>query len=261
MSKRSVVIIAVFVGLACLASVSCTDQQQTAAKQEQLSKAPPLPTITCRRATGPVRIDGLLGEPAWRNADTAKLQLNAAGPPSHATDIRILWDQTCLYVAFECEDPQPSASLKKHDDPLWEDGNVVEVFIDPAGKGWLYYEFEVNPLNTKIDLLIDLQKGRKSWKQHCLWNAEGWRSAVNIRRKPGQDQPIGWSVEMAIPLKNFKTSPHMPPQTGDVWRINFYRYNTVEDQAGKKQELYAWSPTMKGGFHVPSRFGFLRFAD
>ncbi|MCD4823690.1 MAG: carbohydrate-binding family 9-like protein [Phycisphaerae bacterium] len=260
MISRQTIILALCAALTCVASISCVDQNSSDAVSKDSAK-PPLPTINCYRATGPgpIQLDGLINESAWEKAQTVKLQLNNGTPPRYATTVRVLWDDTYLYMAFDCEDPQPSASFKKHDQPLWEQGNVVEAFINPAGKGRKYYEFQINPLNTKIDLWIDLtRESGLNWKINRVWNAEGWRSAVNIRRKSKRGPAIGWSVETAIPLKNFKTSPHQPPKIGDVWRINFYRYNTIMENDVQKQKAYAWSPTY-GGFHKPSMFGYMRF--
>jgi len=53
-------------------------------------------------------------------------------------------------------------------------------------------------------------------------------------------------------------APNLPPQPGDVWRLNLYR------TGGKVNIQYiTWSNTQKPKpqFHAPERFGFARFVD
>ena len=267
-SKRTT-LWSLFVVLACVVSLSLYRCRESGAKLKPVEHSvhPQLPTMNCHRASGPIRIDGLLDESSWKKAEIVNLQLNNFTKPVYATKARLLWDDKCLYVAFECEDPQPSATFSNFDDPLWMEGNVVEIFVNPDETGRKYYEFEVNPLNTKIDLWIDLTlKPGLDYKRDCVWNADGWKSSVAIhldqqKTIDGLPSPTGWTVEMAIPLKNFKIARNIPPKIGDVWRINLYRYNTVKSLPCKNnKESCAWSPTRKG-FHMPKRFGFLKFVD
>jgi hypothetical protein len=62
-------------------------------------------------------------------------------------------------------------------------------------------------------------------------------------------------VEIAIPWEDFVTAPHLPPLSGDRWRINLYRIDRYQGQ----EELSAWSPTGQPTFHVPGQFGELIF--
>jgi alpha-galactosidase len=64
-----------------------------------------------------------------------------------------------------------------------------------------------------------------------------------------------WTAELAIPMKSLTS--HFDPAA--VWRANFYR---VEGSREPRSYL-AWQPTgtPQPNFHVPSKFGMLRFAD
>ena len=57
-----------------------------------------------------------------------------------------------------------------------------------------------------------------------------------------------WRCEVRIPMKSLSTEP---PKAGTKWRINLYRH----DAAGKAG--LAFSPTLRGSFHTPERFGWL----
>ena len=222
-----------------------------------MSEQVALPTIACREVVGTMQIDGRLDEPAWRAAEHVGLDLNAGGQPRCATSVAVLWDPAVLYIGFKCEDPDPKGSMTQRDDPIWEDGNVVEVFLDPAGEGRSFYEFEVNPINTLLDLFFEDRD--QHWKQARRWDAQRTQTAVDIQKSPDDKEVIGWSVEIAIPFENFHTAPQLPPSPDDCWRVNFYRYNTLADLPGDGQELSAWSSTLVGKFDVPERFGFMRF--
>src|SRR5262245_54214659 len=63
----------------------------------------------CRRAGGPLAIDGKLDEPAWRAAPPSDLFVDIEGDrrarPRHATTVRMLWDEQYFYVGAELEEP------------------------------------------------------------------------------------------------------------------------------------------------------------
>lgn len=218
-----------------------------------------LPRLSCRRIERTLLIDGQLDKPEWHAAASADLLMYSGERPSFATSVRTLWHSDEFYVAFDCEDPEPTASMTRRDDPLFAEGNVVEMFIDPGAGGTRTFEFEINPLGTLMDLFyerLDLD-----WREAVKWNGQGARAAARIRRNALTGRPAGWTAELAVPFHNFHTAPRVPPKTGDVWRVNFYRYNTVSTLPGDHLELYAWSPTFEKQFNLPHRFGFLEFAE
>lgn len=212
-----------------------------------------LPAATCHRTDQPIQIDGRLDKPVWTNAQGFSLQHNDGGAPTHATTVRTLWDARFIYFGFHCQDPQPSATMTRRDDPLWREGNVVEMFIDPAGRGESLFEFQVNPLNALIDLFYESID--QPWQQACAWDAKPIHTGVQHLRD-GQ-QIIGWTAEIAIGLNNFHTAENLPPKPGDVWHANFCRYDSG-DAVPNTQQLQAWSPT-GGAFAQPEKFGRLIF--
>lgn len=216
-----------------------------------------LPEYVCHRAPGAIVIDGCLNEAAWASAETIELARNGDGvAPAQRTACRLLWDDAFLYVAFECEDRYAWATMRERDAHLWEE-EVVEVFIDANGNGRLYFEFEVNPLNTQLDLLVVKRLGRLP-QPFFEWDCHGWESAVSVVGAVGapEDGRNDWRVEMRIPLAEIYTAPH-PPRPGDRWRLGLYRI----DRPDGGVELSAWSPTYANTFHVPERFGVLVFAE
>ncbi len=86
-----VVCVSLFFGLGC---------PQTLAKEKQ-------PTYVCHTATGPMKIDGQLDEPAWKHAQIVTLRypfrpVDATNLPM--TTARLLWDKNAVYLAWQAED-------------------------------------------------------------------------------------------------------------------------------------------------------------
>jgi hypothetical protein len=205
------------------------------------SPKPSIPVVVCPQteAWDGSSLDGLLG--CWSNASRVFLADNTSGrPPVWGTEVRIACHRDDLLLLFLCQDPDPRATLTKRDDPLWEE-DVVEVFIDPFGDLDCYFEFEVNPLNTVLDLFI--RRVRGGLRKDFAWDCQGLRTATGLLA-------YGWVAGLAIPFKS------MGECDLSRWRINFCRIERPKDQP---RELSAWSPTYTGTFHLPERFGILTF--
>jgi len=226
-----------------------------------IKPAPPepgvLPRYECRRAAGPIEVDGALDDPGWAGVSPMSALQHATGAraPTQPTEVRACWDDRCLYLAYACRDTDIWASYKQRDEPLYEE-EVVEFFLAPADLQH-YFEFEVSPLNTLFDAKVFSPEGhRGTMLVDAEWNASGIRTAVrvsgsvNMRNSPD----IGWNVEVALPFADLGLD--RAPAPGTVWRANFYRI-----ERGAATEFTAWSPTFKepADFHVPACFGELVF--
>jgi hypothetical protein len=163
--------------------------------------------------------------------------------PQQTTSVKLAWDEAELRVLFEVHDTHVWATLTERDGPLYQE-EVVEVFLDPVGDLESYFEIEVNPLNAVLDLV--LRKNRSGYAQDFAWDCEGLRTAA---RRTAQ----GWCAELAIPLRSLVAEA---PQVGTRWRGNFCR---IDRPPGVERELSAWSPTQRGTFHTPERFGRIEF--
>jgi hypothetical protein len=218
-------------------------------------------SYACQYTLAPITIDGKLDDAAWQSAAAAQLVRNQDGSqPRFETTARLLWDDEYLYVGFACEDNQIYATMTERDAPLWDE-EVVEIFVDANRDQIGYVEIEVNPLNALVDLYV-LNRPPHPMRPLFGWDSDGMQHAVSVdgdpRRQDTEDR--AWSAEMAIPWQDFLTAPNLPPQAGDVWRINLYRIDQYQSQPGLgQQELYAWSPTHCETFHVPQCFGEIVF--
>jgi len=218
-----------------------------------------LPRYDCLRTRTPIRVDGLLDEPAWRRATpTRDFRLSSGkGAANAETRLKACWDTEHLYLAFQCLDRDIFSPYKRRDEPLYE-GEVVEAFLSPGPALRRYFEFEVSPANVIFDARVDNPGPQAPMTVDRAWNAVGLRTAVQVHGTLNRrgDRDRSWTVEMALPFADLGLD--RPARVGDVWRANFYRIDR-----GRPEEFEAWSPTLADppNFHVPSRFGKLAFLD
>jgi len=220
-------------------------------------------TYECLRAAGPIRIDGKLDDPAWRQApwtsDFVDIEGDGKPRPKFRTRVKMLWDDQYLYIAAELEEPDVKATLTQRDSVIFKD-NDFEVFIKPLPDTESYYEFEINALNTVWDLFLP-KPYKQDGQPDNSWDIAGLRSAIAVQgtlNKP-DDKDHGWTVEVAYPLNAFASRQQVPhPEPGSIWRINFSR---VEWTAGQpKEDNWVWSAQGLVDMHVPEHWGYLRFS-
>jgi alpha-galactosidase len=177
----------------------------------------------------------LLFDADWqgKNADTCR-----------RTEVRLLWTQEFLYLKFVASyrliTVFDDAGSNGRRDRLW-DRDVAEVFLQPdPAQPRRYKEFEVSPNGFWIDLEI-----ANGTLQHLQ---SGLQRRVDINKGKRT-----WTAELAIPMNSLvqRFDPTF------VWRVNFFRV-----EGPTEPRFYScWQPTHtpQPNFHVPERFGYLRF--
>jgi len=226
----------------------------------------------------PLKIDGLVNEKSWVNAPFTDdfIDIEGTRTPKFKTRVKMLWDDTYLYVYVTLQEPHIWANLKQRDTIIFYN-NDFEVFIDPSGEAKTYGEIEINTLNTIWDLLLN-KPYRVGGKADNNWNLTNLKSAVNIKGTLNNPNDIdtSWSVEMAIPLKPYvklKNEPQTIPNEGEQWRINFSRVewnfdlinNTYKrkkiDNKYLKEYNWVWSTQKVINMHEPEKWGYLQFTE
>ena len=218
------------------------------------SELPPTPVYEVLRTDQPIKVDGVLDDPAWAQAPLLGVFRNSRDGSASPlkTDARVLYDDKFLYCASRFVDENIWATMKIRDEHLWTE-EVMEVFLRADRNATPYIELEVNPLGTLIDIyLLDIRKPL----HYESWNSEKIQWAVRVDGTvdgaPGDRE---WTCEIALPMEDIVPSPRIPPRPGDRWLFNMYRVEKRPAAAG-----LAWSPT-GGDFHRPNRFGELVFTD
>jgi hypothetical protein len=197
--------------------------------------------------------DGNLSKKEWKDAKWVEFDRDPSGKtenPSIKTRVATIWSDRYVYFAFsgryESLNVYEGEDISKERWELWN-RDVVEVFVNPRPERIShYYEFEVAPNNQWIDLEIE--------KTKTPFNDAAWSSGFEHATKIDEKSHV-WSTEMRIPLAALGVDKI---QKGDVWRANFFR--AAGHGGDEKRVFLAWSAIPQGGtFHVPSRFGMLRF--
>ncbi len=230
-----------------------------------ISLAQGVKEYTIYKTSSPLNIDGKLSEPQWQKAKwTQNFVINtSASPAKTITKAKLLWDNKYLYIAFYCEDRCIIANYKKHDSPLWRE-DVVEVYLDPGGKGTNYIEFDTNPLGTVTDILLDkpyYEGGHANYK----WNLKNAKVGIHIAGTINNQKDVdtSWICELALPFSSIKESGSQavfPPKNSEAWRINLYRYDYYFKNKVEHSEITAWNPTYSSTFHIPDKFGKVIFS-
>jgi hypothetical protein len=207
-----------------------------------------------------IKIDGVLDEEVWQKASrlTPFVHHDTMAPARVSTEVRIWYDDAALFLGWVCEDTDIQATFTQRDSRFWEE-EVVEFFVTP-GTLDRYFELQWNPLGGTFDAIISNEIGpdgrSKQFKGDWSYTAPSMAFAVKVDGtvQNSSDRDQRWTVEVRVPFADLNVRP---PQRGEVWRGNFYRFNRDRDQ---ETEQLSWSPTMLPGFHQPTRFGYLRFA-
>ncbi|MCP4290626.1 MAG: carbohydrate-binding family 9-like protein [bacterium] len=235
----------------------------------------------CQRTTSDITIDGNLQDSAWKEAPWTEEFLDIQGPrhpvPRHKTTVKMLWDDQYLYIAAHMLEPHVQATLTERDAVIYHD-NDFEVFIDPDGDNHLYYELEINALETVWDLLL-IKPYRDGAPAVNAWDIQGLQSAVHVNgtlNNPN-DKDQGWDLEIAIPFEVLAqcAGRPSPPESGHIWRMNFsrvqWRHNIVDGhyekmidpETGKSfpEDNWVWSPQGLIAMHYPENWGEVLFVD
>ncbi len=170
-----------------------------------------------------------------------------------------MWDDQYLYVAFECADNDIWGTHTNYDDPVYAE-EAVEVFIDPEGAGWHYWEIDVSPRNVVVDLMVIKAGWQGRAGTLAKYNVKGLLTGTKVygTLDNREDQDEKWTAEIAIPWSDFLgRRVNVPPKEGDSWRLNLFRIDRL-GPGGKDDQFMAWSKS-PGVFHQPKNFGVVTF--
>ena len=249
---------------------------------------------TAFRVAEPVRIDGKLDERVWQAAPTSPRFVDILSGKLTLYDTRamVVWDDENLYLGYRIEEPRVRAKYTNYNDPIYYD-NDVEFFI--AGRDG-YYEFEVNAFNTVYEVFFIWEDGyekrgfanapefaRSKLKPfngvgfkthprggrlgHFNWMFPGRKNAVHVDGTVNNDhdRDRGWTVELALPWRGMKwlatDGRALPPKNGDVWRMDFSRFNTYKaPPPAKDSGGWVWTRHGIWDSHIPECFAFVQFS-
>jgi hypothetical protein len=176
----------------------------------------PKPRLVAVRTSAAPDIDGDLRDVAWQQvppttAFTQKFP-NEAQAPSEPTELRVLYDDAAIYVAFNCMQVATPVNgrLARRDRQVESDW--VQVAIDDGGST---YEFTVNAAGVLGDG-VRFNDTDYSPQWDGVWDAQ-------VRQ-----HERGWSAELRIPLRIFRDSTGVRDWGFQARRYISGRQETVE---------------------------------
>ncbi len=180
--------------------------------------------IHIKEADSPITIDGILNEPAWKNAEVAtnfrRVLPIDTGLATAQTAVKVTYSPTTLYIGIICYDPTPGKrpveSLRR-DFSFMKNDNFI-VFIDTFNDQTNGFAFGVSAAGAQWDGVQS-----NGGTVNLDWDIK-WRSAV----KSYDDR---WVAEFAIPFRSIRYNG------GEAqWGINFSRQDL------KTGEKSSWAP-------------------
>ncbi len=183
-------------------------------------------------------IDGVINDKAWDNVDWSGEFLQRepyeGQPATQKTDIKILYDNSNLYIAIRLWDTDPSKierRLTRRDS--WE-GDWVAVGIDSYNDDLTAFVFAVSAAGVKNDAIINNDTDIDD-----TWDPV-WYTKVSIDEK-------GWVAEMKIPYNQIRFANI----ENHVWGLEVLR-NLFREQ---EESVWEFVPMDAGGW--VSRWGSL----
>ena len=193
------------------------------------------------KITESIAVDGALDEPIWQSAPEIgqfiQFQPQRGSLSAFNTVVKILYDETYIYIGFFCYDSEPkriAASVTKRDTDIRADDSVY-VQLDTYNDKRNCYFFGTNPLGTQWDGRI----GDNGLHFDMNWDGI-WKSAAKYT-------DYGWSAELAVDLSTLKYEPGQEK----IWGFNVGR------GVPRNLEFSFWAGPLESPYKV-SQYGELR---
>jgi len=186
-----------FVLLLLLARLAASPSQQTPAAKPAAVAASPVPLI---KASSPIKIDGVLDDPAWEQAARFDIAYEWTPgentPPPVKSEVLVSFDESSIYIGFRCFDPDPKA-IRAHlmdrddTDTLIQDDHI-SFMLDTFNDERRAFQFRVNPLGVQADAAFSEQDGSEDFSWDAIW------------KSAGRIEDFGFAIEVAIPFNQLR---------------------------------------------------------
>ncbi len=180
--------------------------------------------IKTTRVESAPKIDGVLDDAAWKDAEIAKDFVilrpdnGKQAPESHQTEVRVIYDDDAIYISANMMDPDPTnIPMEFTNRDNFGQSDFFLVTINPNDDGQNPFEFVVMSSGSQAEARVS--EGNEDFS----WNAV-WESDVEINDK-------GWAVEMRIPYRALRFAN----QEIQHWGFNFHR------NAKNENAQYTWN--------------------
>jgi hypothetical protein len=217
-------------------SATSSGQQDTVPKQATV-KQPEYTTI--RLTTAKPVIDGKLDDECWKTGEWAgnwtQFIPNEGAKPSYPTEMKILYDDRNLYVAFRAFDKEPGKIKRMAGVRDEFAGDMIGVNFDSYRDYRTGFEFTITAWGQKIDLILF---NPDNWDVN--WQAV-WKGKVGT-------EDSAWVAELEIPFSQVRYSG----KDEQVWGLHAWRW------VSRLQEESDWEKQTKTGPGIIYNFGELK---
>ncbi|MFZ9504039.1 MAG: DUF5916 domain-containing protein [Cyclobacteriaceae bacterium] len=181
-----------------------------------------IPSFTVRRAVDPIRLDGLLDEESWKQAEvTSELIQQFPYDTSRSvlkTEFRVTYDEEFIYVSAVSYDNRKGryvvSSLRRDFRGPGLDG--VSVIFDTFQDVTNAFFFGLSPAGVQREGLIS--NGWVNREDMDLSCDNKWYSSTKINEQ-------SWVAEFAIPFKTLRFKSGQ-----EKWNVKFYRQDSKENE-------------------------------
>ena len=172
-------------------------------------------TVRAVRLVEPLRLDGALDEPVYRDvpslSDFIQTEPDEGALATEKSEAWVLFDDSHFYISFRCWAADPEAELvandMRRDSYGVASGEFVDLIFDTFYDGRNSVNLTVNPIGGRMDgQITDEREYFADWNP--IWD-------VKTGRFDG-----GWTFEAAIPFKSLR---YKPGRT-QVWGVNLARH-------------------------------------
>jgi len=205
----------------------------------------PRPVAQAVATTGDIDVNGILDENVWSDAepiaDFIQSQPDAGLPATEPTIVRVLYDDSNLYIGAVCYDSdidnRTVTTLEYGLPPSTRDMDVFAVTLDPFLDRRNSFIWLINPYGAYRDGQTFNDSRQSDY---------AFRAPVTIRTSISDSS---WTVEMAIPWKTLRFNPS---RDGQRWGMNLLR------RVRRKNEDSYWAPVdRRDPVHRMSKAGYL----
>ena len=173
------------------------------------------------RTENPPVIDGIIDDNAWQRAvlidEFVQHEPYNLEAPTVKTEVRVLYDDQYLYVAFHNYDPKPEeimGRLSRRDDWMTGfdfNGDWVGFGLDSRNDDKTGYWFAVNAAEVQLDVAIS-GDGYDAFDN--TWDVV-WESKVTRHKD-------GWSAEIRVPFNVFQFGKEKIQEWGASFQRGYY---------------------------------------
>ncbi len=185
----------------------------------------PKKTYETKFVNRPPKIDGILNDEAWQNANIAtdfvmfRPTSGLAEPENIKSEIKIVYDNEAIYFGAYLHDDNPQEiPMEFQTRDNFGNADFFGIVLNPQNDGINQTEFFVMSTGNQNDAKV-LPSGNEDWS----WNAV-WYSDVKL-------VDDGWIVEVKIPYSALRFSN----EDVQTWGMNFHR------RQQKTRDQYSWN--------------------